>query len=61
MREAESRTKVAFDPHGAHRLIIKSVSTKQRPRRPADKGAASVKRSGEPGKGKKAAGGARIL
>jgi hypothetical protein len=35
MLEAESRALVPFDPKGAHRLIIKSISAKQRPRRPA--------------------------
>ncbi len=40
MQEAETRAKVAFDPGGEHRLIIKSVSAKQRPRRPVDKNAA---------------------
>lgn len=34
MLEAESRAKVLIDPRGKHRLIIKSVSEKQRPRRP---------------------------
>ncbi len=35
MSEAVVRARVPFDPKGAHRLIIKSVSAKQRPRRPA--------------------------
>lgn len=35
MREAVARAVVPFDPHGSHRLIIKSVSARQRPRRPA--------------------------
>jgi hypothetical protein len=35
MREAVARAKVAFDPCAEHRLIIKSISEKQRPRRPA--------------------------
>jgi hypothetical protein len=35
MGEAVARARVPFDPKGAHRLIIKSVSVKQRPRRPA--------------------------
>jgi hypothetical protein len=34
MKEAEARAAVPFDPRGSHRLIIKSVSAKQRPRRP---------------------------
>ena len=37
MQDAEARAKVAFDLNGEHRLIIKSVSAKQRPRRPAEK------------------------
>jgi len=37
MLEAESRAKVPFDPKGSYRLIIKSISTKQRPRRPVEK------------------------
>jgi hypothetical protein len=36
MREAATAAKIPFDPHGAHRLIIKSVSQNQRPRRPVD-------------------------
>jgi hypothetical protein len=40
MSEAVARARVPFDPKGAHRLIIKSVSAKQRPRRPAATGAA---------------------
>lgn len=32
---ALERAKVPMDPKGAHRLIIRSVSAKQRPRRPA--------------------------
>jgi hypothetical protein len=35
MREAEESAKVAFDPNAIHRLIIKSISQKQKPRRPA--------------------------
>ncbi len=35
MKEAVSRADVPFDPKGTHRLIIKSISAKQRPRRPA--------------------------
>jgi hypothetical protein len=40
MRQAQDLAKVPFDPSGAHRLIIKSISAKQRPRRPATKSAA---------------------
>ena len=36
MLEAESRAAVLFDPKQKHRLIIKSISAKQRPRRPAE-------------------------
>jgi hypothetical protein len=35
MQEAVARAEVPFDPKGAHRLIIKSISEKQRSRRPA--------------------------
>jgi hypothetical protein len=36
MQEAAARAVVPLDPHGKHRLIVKSVSAKQRPRRPAE-------------------------
>jgi hypothetical protein len=61
MREAEARAKVSFDPHGEHRLIIKSISAKQRPRRPAEKDAATAVPTGKKSKAKKASGGARAL
>jgi hypothetical protein len=35
MQAATARAKVPFDPAGKHRLIIRAVSAKQRPRRPA--------------------------
>jgi hypothetical protein len=35
MHEAIARAKVPLDPKGAHRLVIKSISATQRPRRPA--------------------------
>ena len=35
MEEAVARAKVPFDPANPHRLIIKAISAKQRPRRPA--------------------------
>ena len=35
MREATSRAVIPFDPRGKHRLIIKSVFARQRPRRPS--------------------------
>jgi hypothetical protein len=37
MKEAVARAKVPLDPKGKHRLIIKAVSAKQRPRRPTEK------------------------
>jgi len=37
MREAVASATKRFDPNGSHRLIIKSVSAKQRPRRPVEK------------------------
>jgi len=42
MNAAVARARVPFDPKGAHRLIIKAVSAKQRPRRPA--ATAAIKR-----------------
>lgn len=59
MREAAVRAKVPFDPKGAHRLIIRSVSARQRPRRPAAKGAPPASRSRIESKGKRAPVGAR--
>jgi hypothetical protein len=35
MKTAAARAKVPYDPAGKHRLIIRAVSAKQRPRRPA--------------------------
>jgi hypothetical protein len=48
MLEAVARAKVPFDPKGMHKLIIKSVSPKQRPRRPVEnaKTVSRVQRSG---------------
>jgi len=43
MEEAVKRAKVPFTEEGTHRLIIKSVSAKQRPRQPAAKPQATVK------------------
>ncbi len=51
MLAALERARVPFDPHGAHRLIIRSVSPTQRPRRPAEMAAS---RSEIQIKGKKA-------
>jgi hypothetical protein len=35
MQAATTRAKVPFDPNGRHRLIIRAIAAKQRPRRPA--------------------------
>jgi hypothetical protein len=49
MREAAERAKVPFDPKETHRLIIKSISAKQKPRRPAPKPAKqATKAAGKP-------------
>jgi hypothetical protein len=45
MHEAVLRAKVPFPASGTHRLIIKSVSEKQRPRRPAEQLKTAVKTS----------------
>jgi hypothetical protein len=45
MREAAMRAKVPFDAKGKPQLIIKSISAKQRPRRPA---VASAKKAAHP-------------
>ena len=34
MKAAEARAVAALDPRGKHRVVIKSISAKQRPRRP---------------------------
>lgn len=44
MREAVARAGKGFDPQGNHRLIIKSISAKQRPRRPAEKASRAANR-----------------
>ena len=49
MREAVMRAAIPFDPQGKHRLIIKSISAKQRPRRPA--ASAMRTRSSKAGRG----------
>jgi hypothetical protein len=36
MQQAVERAKVPLDPRNKHRLIIKSISAKQRPRRPTE-------------------------
>jgi hypothetical protein len=61
MREAEARAKVPFNPKAIHRLIIRSVSSTQRPRRAAAISAAPASRAGTKSKGKRASAGARQL
>jgi len=41
MQGAAARAAVPFDPGGSHRLIIKSISAEQRPRRPPESANAS--------------------
>jgi hypothetical protein len=45
MAEAVERAKVPFDPKGKHRLIIRSISPTQKPRRPAEKPLPVAKKS----------------
>jgi len=55
MGEAVLQAKTPFSEHGEHRLIIKSISAKQRPRRPAGQAPekpASVKKAARAGKAK---------
>jgi hypothetical protein len=59
MREAEARAKAPFDSVGAHRLIIRSISPAQRPRRPFEAGSVRDARPTAKNKGKKAPTGAR--
>lgn len=47
MNEATARAKVPFDPNGKHRLVIKSISAKQRPRRPDPKSAKTAVKTKE--------------
>lgn len=61
MREALARAKVPLDPKAKHRLIIKSISAKQRPRRPASDGKSVKPTSRRPGTGKKSEVSARLL
>jgi hypothetical protein len=42
MREAVLQARVPFDPDAKHRLIIKSISAKQRPRRPKSESKAAT-------------------
>ncbi len=46
MSAAVARAAVNFDPQGRHRLIIKSISAKQRPRRPAESALRALGRKG---------------
>ena len=50
MLEATERAKVPFDPNGKHRLIVKSISAKQKPRRPAPKPAKRAGKAASKGK-----------
>ncbi|HEY6446066.1 MAG TPA: DUF1801 domain-containing protein [Acidobacteriaceae bacterium] len=43
MEEAVARGRAPFDPKSKGKLVIKSVSAKQRPRRPAESGASRAK------------------
>jgi hypothetical protein len=61
MREAEARAKTPFNPKGSHRLIIQSISAKQRPRRPAGEGVSGGARPGAQKKRKTASLSARAL
>jgi hypothetical protein len=61
MQEAIARAKVPFDPKGAHRLIIRSISPTQRPRRPAGEEAMNAARPAAKNKPKKAPAGARAI
>jgi hypothetical protein len=61
MREAEARAKVPFNPKGARRVIVRSVSARQRPRRPAGEGESRAARPGVRGGRKKASASARSL
>jgi hypothetical protein len=42
MRDAVAAARIPFDPQAKHRLVIKSVSAAQRPRRPPEKKAKAV-------------------
>jgi len=59
MQQAQARAKVPFDSKGAHRLIIRSISPTQRPRRPVEAGTIRDARPAAKNKGKKAPAGAR--
>ena len=59
MQQAETRAKLLFDLKGAHRLIIRSISPTQRPRRPAGEAESGAARPAAKNKRKKAPAGAR--
>jgi hypothetical protein len=61
MQEAVARAKVPFDSKGAHRLIIRSISPTQRPRRPAGEGVVRDARPAMKNKRKKASPSARSV
>jgi len=52
MLEATERAKVPFDPNGTHRLIVKSISAKQKPRRPTSKPVNKAGKAASKGKAK---------
>jgi hypothetical protein len=54
MREAVARATVRFNPQNPHRLIIKSISPKQRPRRPAPEKASRIHGESRPSARKRA-------
>jgi hypothetical protein len=58
LKEAVARAVVPFDSRGTRRLIIKSISAKQRPRRPT-KGASKTSPSQEPSRTRKSPSGKR--
>jgi hypothetical protein len=61
MREAQARAKAPFDSKGAYRLIIRSISPTQRPRRPSGEAEIHASRPAAKKKGKKAPAGARTV
>ena len=50
MDEAVARAAVPFDPRNKHKLIIKSISAKQRPRRPGGSTGPGAKKKVDPAK-----------
>lgn len=61
MHEAVARARVPFDLQNPHRLIIKSISPKQRPRRPATENAPPVPVGTKPSARKRAGAMARSV